>query len=580
VTADVAPVVRPPHLLAAGDLEELVSGSAAAETITRLAAVERSWRLVGMRTVLDRLRDADPGPLPPVAEAWRVLTAADETGRDEAERVVLNPMTGLWVAHLLRRLGGVVTDPEPLWLDIGYLHCLAAAAMVRAGLTGDLEVPVRQGAVVLPTVGAAFFPGLGECAGRVRNDGSGTTVEAGGIVVRIAAGDPAWRATPRCEAQEDGLRIAFALDDCDPYRNLRGYTAPAPLDDKDLMRWQELTEQAWALLVRQDRGRAAAVAAALDVVSPLPAAEPYRPLSASCDESFAGILASMPDDAEQLAVTLVHETQHVELGALLHQLTFLRAADGPLCYAPWRDDPRPVAGLLQGIYAFAGITDFWRVRRGSGGGPLAELEFALWREHLGRALGSLGGHPSLTPHGRTLIAGLASTVDGWAGERVDPGTQRLARAIAADHYGQWRCYHVPVDGEAVAEAARAWRAGSPAPGAARSADPAPVTDVRARWLDSRGVMIRMRLTGVERPVPGALDGDAAFVAGDLRGALVAYERHLAADPGDPRGWLGLALALDGLGEPVTALRERPEFVRAVARELGDAPAVALARWFG
>ena len=27
-------------------------------------------------------------------------------------------------------------------------------------------------------------------------------------------------------------------------------------------------------------------------------------------------------------------------------------------YAPWRDDPRPISGLLQGIYAFVCITEF------------------------------------------------------------------------------------------------------------------------------------------------------------------------------------------------------------------------------
>ncbi|MBG0564890.1 aKG-HExxH-type peptide beta-hydroxylase [Actinoplanes aureus] len=32
-------------------------------------------------------------------------------------------------------------------------------------------------------------------------------------------------------------------------------------------------------------------------------------------------------------------------------------------YALWRDDPCPLNGLLQGVYAFVGITDFWWVRR-------------------------------------------------------------------------------------------------------------------------------------------------------------------------------------------------------------------------
>ena len=28
-------------------------------------------------------------------------------------------------------------------------------------------------------------------------------------------------------------------------------------------------------------------------------------------------------------------------------------------YAPWRPEPRPVVGLLQGVYAHLGIARFW-----------------------------------------------------------------------------------------------------------------------------------------------------------------------------------------------------------------------------
>jgi hypothetical protein len=43
--------------------------------------------------------------------------------------------------------------------------------------------------------------------------------------------------------------------------------------------------------------------------------------------------------------------------------------DGHRYYVPWRDDPRPISGLLQGAYAYLGVTGFWRTRRQPDGDP-------------------------------------------------------------------------------------------------------------------------------------------------------------------------------------------------------------------
>src|SRR5581483_603165 len=60
------------------------------------------------------------------------------------------------------------------------------------------------------------------------------------------------------------------------------------------------------------------------------------------------------------AVTLAHELQHLKLGALLDIVTLALPDDGRRYYAPWRDDPRPLGGLLQGAYAYFGVSGFWR----------------------------------------------------------------------------------------------------------------------------------------------------------------------------------------------------------------------------
>jgi len=119
----------------------------------------------------------------------------------------------------------------------------------------------------------------------------------------------------------------------------------------------------------------------------------------------------------------------------------------------------------------------------------------------------------------------------------------------------------------------------------------PVTDTSARWLDGRAVLARISLTEPERfavlakapdeiaqHVPGTIPADLALIAGDMAAAVEGYRRHLAADPADSRGWAGLGLALDALGRPVRLLLERPELIRAVARQLPGADALDVTGW--
>ncbi|MFV2085579.1 aKG-HExxH-type peptide beta-hydroxylase [Micromonospora sp. LOL_021] len=84
--------------------------------------------------------------------------------------------------------------------------------------------------------------------------------------------------------------------------------------------------------------------AILLTIAPLPTGQRFRPLSASGAEAFGSALLSEPDDAIQLAATLVHESQHHRLGALRHLLTPVPTGGSTV---RGRDNPRPVGGLLQ-----------------------------------------------------------------------------------------------------------------------------------------------------------------------------------------------------------------------------------------
>jgi hypothetical protein len=299
-------------------------------------------------------------------------------------------------------------------------------------------------------------------------------------------------------------------------------------------------------------------------------------------------MASMPDDGLQWASSLVHETQHVILGAMTHLVEFVDHPGGPRVYAPWRDDPRPLSGMLQGSYAFTGVTDHFRGRPE----PVARFEFALWRHQLGRVLAGLGGDERLSEYGRELIAGLATTVTEWAGTPVPQEILRLADAAAADHYGQWRALHVRPDEEWVERAARAWSDKADCPPIESDPETAPVTDTSARWLDARAVLARVRLEDpdgfaelsadpvkVTERVPGTGPADVALIGGDPAAALNGYAERLREAPADDyRQWIGVALALSALGRPHRVLDRRPELVRALARRLPGTYPIELVEW--
>ncbi|QNP75203.1 HEXXH motif domain-containing protein [Streptomyces roseirectus] len=546
----------PPHRLARTDLDALLRGEGGADAVAPLLAGERSWRLLLVRALADAmapLPDTLPGtPLPPPADGWELLRRAWRAAPVEVERLLLYPAVGTWAAHTLRRVRGTVASDTPLWVDAGHLHAVAASAAVLAGLDFRCRVAVRDGWAVLPGIGGAR---AGEPVVEV-------VAEAG--VVRVGSvrvGAEGWHALR--ELRADGCVVAF--DDLDPYRGLRGRLTPRPV--RSAGRWSGLFAEAWRILA-DDPETARAVASGLRSVVPRPRSEPYRPHSASSGDAFGAVVASEPDDAEQFACTLVHESQHHRLSAFMHLFTLYEDGGAERFHAPWRDDPRPLGGLLQGVYAFTGVAAFWRRRPGD----LARFEYVLWREQTLSALAGVRDAARLTPLGRDLVAALTERLTAWRADPVPARIERCAALAAADHRATWRALHVRPPADSVARAARAHATTAGVPLPAPDGDtvvPAPVP----RGLDTRAVLVRRMLAG-EDPgtVAGAVEGaraeDVALVTGDPAVARAAFTARILRGP-DPDAWSGLGLALDAQGHPAAqVLLERPEFVLAVHRELG------------
>ncbi|MFF8831911.1 HEXXH motif domain-containing protein [Streptomyces sp. NPDC015131] len=601
------------HSLSPRHFRELARAEGGHEALTCLSRAEYSHRLLLFDLLMDALTPLAgvTGPLPAAQRAWDLLAVAQRHRPAAVEELLLLPETGLWLNRLLARLRAPARSGTPLWADTGHLHALAVAAAVRAGLPFSFPVPAHHGRVALPTLGVARLPvphRPGAAAwdtAEVRSSGGRVTVGGRGGRTRLPTRPdrpaPGWTPVRRVALAPGGPR-RVVVDDLGAHR-----TAPLPygaatrLTPAAYTAWSRLLSDAYALLTEVDPPTAAAAALLLRSVQPLPAHEPFRVRSVTSGHGVGGMASSLPESAAQCAATLVHELQHSKLSALLHLCPLYEAEGTPARhYAPWRDDPRPLGGMLQGAYAFTAVARFWTAyaarRPEAPDSAVARFDSALWRTHLARTVPDLAADPALTPAGRRALPHLLDAVR----ELGTPGggpEERLALRLAADHRATWRAAHLrPYPGDVDALAA-AWTAGAARPPGLPDRR-LPPEDAGHRLLDARAMLVRVGLAdpgalgrlrdtrGATVPgVAGASRADLLWACGD---APAARRLHLRDLPRRPAAWTGLGLALADTGEApeaVAALMAHPELAAAVHRTVtartGRAPdPVALARWLG
>jgi HEXXH motif-containing protein len=375
-----------------------------------------------------------------IDSACEVLRRAQANEPAVVDRLLALPGFGLWAAEALMRLRTRAKEPDAI--DIGHLAAFAAVAALRTRESCDLKVPVRDGVIHLPTLGCATLPPGTESWAGLTSDGHGVTLSAGSWELRLptgAAEGPGWAPAFTLSAQSHGLEIRLSLEDRDPFLT---QLAPAPslLSPGLAQQWQQRLNEAWELLTRHHRDVAVGLAGSLTAIIPSAELELGQPVTATSGWAWGAMVLSLPSDALSFAEALTHEFHHLVLAAAEDVAPLTDAAQDDLCYAPWRDDPRPRSAMLQGCYAFFGVAGFWlrQSRSGSPAGRLpAQREFARRSENVADALSELRDWPGLTVTGRLLVARLGDELARLRAEPVDSSALALARQLNAEHREQW-----------------------------------------------------------------------------------------------------------------------------------------------
>lgn len=576
-------------------LAALCEGGGSLANLALLRSGQLSKRMLQLQAIVDasERRAVEAGELARVEESYQSLVAVQQDQPRIVAELLASPQVGAWAAWCLRRLTsgrgdhGGHSEMPPLWVDLAHLGAIAAVAAIRSGLELRTSLPARTGSVMLPTLGRlpvesrapwtlARFD-LSSRFATVRVDGFRVIVPE-----RWRADAPGWEPVRRLQTRTDGVELVVELDDLDPYWRCFGLPVSDRLGPDAVERWRCRLVEAWTVLAARHPERLSAVGASVTCLVPLASRRSSR-VSASSRYTPGAVALTEPVSGVGLAATLIHEVQHFKLNAL-HDLVPLYRPDAiGSFYSPWRHDPRPLAGLLHGIYAFVGVAEFWGQEREQArlGDAQAELELARYREQLRLGYQQAATAQGLTAVGATLVAALGAAIERLHGEEIPDDISRLAEDLVVEHWASWRLRHLVPEPAAVERLADAWLSGHPAVANVPIHDrltanidddnESPRTQLARSWVGEPGIVRRIARNpeAFGARFPGASETDVHLVAGEYAGAIEEQSQRIAAGTADSMIWTGLVVAHRRICTDCSrsSLATRPELIHALCERL-------------
>nr|WP_051726629.1 FxsB family cyclophane-forming radical SAM/SPASM peptide maturase [Streptacidiphilus jeojiense] len=414
------------HRIPRSSLRQLGQGHGDRAAINTLRAGQRSLG----RLLIASVYHATPAE-PAARRAWLALTRIERHAPAELAAVLAHPYIRIRATDFLARAAeqragnGNSTESELRTLQREVLVAVAGAAAARTGTVLTLPTTVDGHDLYLPTLGLARFPSRGQPTEITltsspqsltidADDGSGLVLERGsGGVTAVRSDGVHWQPTRSRTVQG----VMVALVDDDPYRNVYAEEPLPPVSDAEAALWWELLDGALDLIRREFPAYWPGVTGILAAITPLRPRHDGAQVSGTSRDAFGAVGVAAPDGPETLALLLLHEIQHAKLGALMDVVDLYDEQDSRLYPAAWREDLRPLEGLLQGTYAHIAVADFWRSRSSrphEGADGVAQREYLRWRRGTDQGIEILVGSGSLTEIGLELALQMRSAVQGWA----------------------------------------------------------------------------------------------------------------------------------------------------------------------
>lgn len=432
------------HKITARQVRALADGTSTAADLNILAAGQRSKFLAMLALVVRMATEARHPEAAAAAAGWRLLARVQRQAPRAVEDLLRYPSVGAWATTAVLTLTSLSCGDS---VPPGRLALIAAAAAIRGGVPCTVELPASMCAgptLHLPSLGSVLLPSqlCGKPAVfRHHDKTSEISGEHAKVVLprRLETGERNWRPLPAVALGSGRMAFRLIIDDADPCRLAAHGTQLDRLTFSQLDEWQRRISGGWHLLTLRHRRTATDVRSLIRTVTPVTGTG--GAMSVTSRQVFGSIGLSLPDDDVAMALTLSHEVQHAKLSALMDLLPILTEPAPGLYYAPWRPDPRPLASLLQGMYAHLGVARFWHRHRKVVLEPAevhhAYVEFARWRSACAQVAEVVSTRPELTRCGSAFVGGMVRLLDTLRSEYVPPEAQVQANQAVSEHQRQW-----------------------------------------------------------------------------------------------------------------------------------------------
>ncbi|MEY9891806.1 uncharacterized protein ABIA31_005478 [Catenulispora sp. MAP5-51] len=382
-TRQTSPISR--HRMSPADFSALGRGEGSESGVAALKAAQVSKARMRLAQLAKPLQ---------AERSWTLVRQFDAADRNQLNRVLADPFLMPADGTAARGPGGTLTR-------------IALGCAVLSSEPVEADLAVAEDVLSLPGVGAL-------------------PVTAGPVHVRVAETSAITVNGVSAEAARHTVcmgPVRIRIEDHDPARDRFGHPVTGPLTSAELDAWRDGLDATAVVLAKRHPEALAEMAEGLTTIVPLQP-QPGRQRSATARNAFGALGIALPaptdgDVGEALACLVLHEFQHLKLGAVLDMFDLHdRTEDAETAgyRVAWRPGPRSLEAVLQGAYAHISVVEYWRRRAQATQGPHSR-EYARRSEDLAGqvedALSQITTSVALTRLGRRWVADMAATVAGW-----------------------------------------------------------------------------------------------------------------------------------------------------------------------